>query len=137
MKTLILTLLALSLAGCVTEGPKSQDESVAQAMTAPKTGPLQNRPEMRRKILSGKIFREQNSKRSPLGNARLELVSDGRILAKGVSNEDGTYSLSAPMTKDGIYRLRVSAVCGGNIVKDLPFRATADKMEYDVRFECP
>lgn len=137
MKALALSLLALSLAGCVTEGPKSQDESIAQAMDRKKSGPLQNRAEMRRKVLSGKVFREQNSKRSPLGNARLELVNDGRVLAKGISNEDGTYSLSAPMARNGIYRLRVSAVCGGNIVKDLPFRATTDKMEYDIRFECP
>lgn len=137
MKALILTLLALSLAACVTEGPKSQDESVAQAMTRQKSGPLQNRAEMRRKVLTGKIYRQQGSGRAPLGNSRLELVQDGKVLAKGVSNEDGSYSLAAPMVKEGIYRLRVSAVCGGNIVKDLPFRATKDKMEYDVRFDCP
>lgn len=137
MKALALSLLALSLAGCVTEGPKSQDESIAQAMDRKKSGPLQNRAEMRRKVLTGKIYRQRGSERSPLGNSRLELVHDGKVLAKGVSKEDGSYSLAAPMAKESIYRLRVSAVCGGNIIKDLPFRATTDKMEYDVRFDCP
>lgn len=127
MKRLAFAVVSLALAGCVTEPVKKEPE------TRKKTGPVDFRP----RTLSGKVFRERNSQRSPLSDARFELVGDGKVLAKGSSKEDGSYSLSARMGTGMVYRLRVSASCGGNVVKDLPFRATTDKMEFDVRFECP